>query len=1002
MLHHLYTCLTDHMLIFVMFYLIYFTNYAKVDGINCAFGFQAHSDGVRSKQCTADVRHCLITLSRDSTNEPYNPHSFDCWPWPELENKCPSVDGVCHVLHKSKDDLHETCCCYDHMCNNETLKIIPMSEDLGSGDHHKSGLDHFGLRVPDSDSNVIVASQDFPNSDVVSPQRSDSYEDPSDKRLQLDALRIFVICGILLSTICTVILLVFCLSPRYKKVRMKFFLACNHSSPSSQYFQNSLDNRVHGTLSIVDCFHCPKSSSFKSSFAGDCVVTYPVQNSEISHHSISNGDHLHPGGSCIESLSSGFVFCDISETESSNAKEITNLQLVAKLCHKEKLIGRGRFAEVWLANIPFPLFTHQLKITEDLLNYQNNNNNNHDDDDDGRKFHQSRSRNGSSIILSHNSNRNNSSWHLLCCQQDNNNNNNNRCSTTTIPNNNNLLKCFNTSNITTTTSSFNFVDSHPKISLDYLYSEKSETSIPLNKQMKNYSDVKENAHHTETTTSPLLLSTTTVSCIDLKNNSLTNSFTMNDEYLIPVAVKTFTANEYDAWKTELGIFKAIHAINNNKRLPTIISSTTTSSVASSIINTITTMTTTTTATTATTNTTATITTTTTNNNNNSSTATTDTVNTMNDVNSYSIQCIHQMLRHIGHPNIVLLLGAGSVQLCRSTITEYRLVMEFASGGSLRQLLSEGSWLSFNQILKIADDIVQGLGFLHSDLVNRQQSNGHQIIYGKCPVAHRDLKPENILIRYDGTVCLSDFGQSVCLAENPPNSATSTNSCTTSLQDVLTTTYSVSSALESMPKAGTLRYQAPEIIDGAISFTGWALLRTDIYSLGLILWELLTAVILPVDHENTVEGNYETDNIDFKLIPSPTNTSPSINSDLCLMNGLHSEFDHLDPCSPVNGNYHTPEHRKMKKRHHWLPYEKELGSLCNSSVALQQLVCQKKYRPAGHLSWFHSTLITHFYRTINECWDHDPEARLTADCILKRIRFLKGQMMNKTKKSDIQQ
>ncbi|VDP44757.1 unnamed protein product [Schistosoma curassoni] len=788
--------------------------------------------------------------------------------------------GVCHVLHKSKDDLLETCCCYDHMCNNETLTIVPMSEDLVPGDHHKSGLDHFGLRVPDNDLNVVVAPQDFPNSGVISPQRSDSYEDPSDNRLQIDALRIFVICGILLSTVCTVILLVFCLSPRYKKVRMKFFLACNHPSPSSQYFQNSLDSRVHGALSIVDCFHCPKSSSFKSSFASGCVVTYPVKKSEISRHSISNGDHLHQAGSCIESLGSGFVFCDISETE-SNVKELANLQLVAKLCHKEKLIGRGRFAEVWLANVPFSLFAHQLKITQDLLNYKNHNNEN----GSSRKFHQS-STNGS--ILGHNSNMN-SSWHLLCCQQDSR--------LTTIPNT--MLKCLNPN------TSFTFVDTHPETSLDYLYSEKSETSVSSKKETKDRTDDKENIHHAETSTSPLLLSTRTVSSIDVKN-SLINNFTTSDESPMPVAVKTFTANEYDAWKTELGIFKAIHSIN--RRLPAI------------------------------------------------------------------------------------------VQLCRSTITEYRLVMEFASGGSLRQLLSQGVWLSFTKILKISDDIVQGLGFLHSDLVNRQQSNGHQIIYGKYPVAHRDLKPENILIRFDGTVCLSDFGQSVCLAENSPNSPTSNNSCGTSLQDVLTTTYSVSSALESMPKAGTLRYQAPEIIDGAISFTGWALLRTDIYSLGLVLWELLTAALLPVDHENASEGNYETHNIDFKLNDSPENASPSIGSDLCLMNSIHPEFDYLDPHNPVNVDYRAPEHRKMRKRHHWLPYEKELGSLCNSSAALQQLVCLEKYRPAGHPSWFNSTLITHFYRTINECWDHDPEARLTADCILKRIRFLKSQM-NKTKKSD---
>lgn len=133
------------------------------------------------------------------------------------------------------------------------------------------------------------------------------------------------------------------------------------------------------------------------------------------------------------------------------------------------------------------------------------------------------------------------------------------------------------------------------------------------------------------------------------------------------------------------------------------------------------------------------------------------------------------------------------------------------------------------------------------------------------------------------------------------------------------------------------------------------MRTDIYSLGLVLWELLTAALLPVDHENASEGNYETHNIGFKLNDSPENASPSIGSDLCLMNSIHPEFDYLDPHNPVNVDYRAPEHRKMRKRHHWLPYEKELGSLCNSSAALQQLVCLEKYRPAGHPSWFNSTV-----------------------------------------------
>ncbi|VDQ13166.1 unnamed protein product, partial [Trichobilharzia regenti] len=195
------------------------------------------------------------------------------------------------------------------------------------GEFHKNGLGHFGLRVPGRDSNVVAALQDLFNSGIVSSLNSDSYEDPSKDRLLVSSLRIFVICGILLSTVCTIILIVFCLSPRYKKVRMKIFFPRNHSS-SSQYYQNGLDNRVRRPLPIIDCFHCPKSSSFKSSYAGDCVISYPVQNSEVTHHCISNsGDNPPKGCSYTESIGSEFVFCDISEHGSTTITEIANLQV---------------------------------------------------------------------------------------------------------------------------------------------------------------------------------------------------------------------------------------------------------------------------------------------------------------------------------------------------------------------------------------------------------------------------------------------------------------------------------------------------------------------------------------------------------------------------------------------------------------------------------------------------------------------------------------------------
>ncbi|VDQ16644.1 unnamed protein product [Trichobilharzia regenti] len=128
--------------------------------------------------------------------------------------------------------------------------------------------------------------------------------------------------------------------------------------------------------------------------------------------------------------------------------------------------------------------------------------------------------------------------------------------------------------------------------------------------------------HLNETTSPLLLSTTD-SSINLKRNSLINDDnSVIDEPSMPVAVKTFTSNEYESWRTELSIFKAIHAINRRFSSITPPPSTTANAIAAAA-------------------------------------STTTPTCTIGGTNSCDVNSIHQMLKHIGHPNIVLLLGAGS-------------------------------------------------------------------------------------------------------------------------------------------------------------------------------------------------------------------------------------------------------------------------------------------------------------------------------------------------------
>lgn len=145
----------------------------------------------------------------------------------------------------------------------------------------------------------------------------------------------------------------------------------------------------------------------------------------------------------------------------------------------------------------------------------------------------------------------------------------------------------------------------------------------------------------------------------------------------------------------------------------------------------------------------------------------------------------EALRRLNHPNIVKVLA---------TITEgedHYLVMEFVSGGSLRDLLQNGGPLPITQILEIALDLSDALTRAH-----------------RLKIIHRDLKPANVLLAEDGTPRLTDFGVA-------------------RISD--TTQMTATGAI-----VGTLAYLSPEAINGDPIDT-----RSDIWAFGIMLYELLT-------------------------------------------------------------------------------------------------------------------------------------------------------------------
>ena len=123
---------------------------------------------------------------------------------------------------------------------------------------------------------------------------------------------------------------------------------------------------------------------------------------------------------------------------------------------------------------------------------------------------------------------------------------------------------------------------------------------------------------------------------------------------------------------------------------------------------------------------------------------------------------------------------------------------------------------------------------------------------KPPVAHRDLSSSNVLVKADGTCALCDFGCSAilrsCSGHHSWQSHTTHKVRTTQVGPQLSIVIIIignkGSAhrwhvhLQGYRQLGTLRYMAPEILEGAVNLSRrWCLMQTDIYALGLLLWEI---------------------------------------------------------------------------------------------------------------------------------------------------------------------
>jgi serine/threonine protein kinase/beta-lactam-binding protein with PASTA domain len=141
---------------------------------------------------------------------------------------------------------------------------------------------------------------------------------------------------------------------------------------------------------------------------------------------------------------------------------------------------------------------------------------------------------------------------------------------------------------------------------------------------------------------------------------------------------------------------------------------------------------------------------------------------------------------LSHPNVVAVYDQGEDD------GNVFLAMELVNGLTLRQVMNSEGPLSPRAALDIIDPVLQALGAAH-----------------RAGLIHRDVKPENVILREDGAVKVADFGLARAIA-------------------------TTSSTAQTGLLLGTVAYLSPEQVERGVADA-----RSDVYAVGLLLFEMLT-------------------------------------------------------------------------------------------------------------------------------------------------------------------
>ncbi|WP_158864699.1 Stk1 family PASTA domain-containing Ser/Thr kinase [Leifsonia sp. AG29] len=175
---------------------------------------------------------------------------------------------------------------------------------------------------------------------------------------------------------------------------------------------------------------------------------------------------------------------------------------------------------------------------------------------------------------------------------------------------------------------------------------------------------------------------------------------------------------------------------------------------------------------------------------------------------------------LAHPNVVNVFDQG-----QDSDMAY-LVMEYLPGITLRDLLKDYGKLTPEQTIDIMEAVLSGLAAAH-----------------KAGIVHRDLKPENVLLADDGRIKIGDFGLARAASAN-----------TATGQALL----------------GTIAYLSPELVTRGVADA-----RSDIYALGIMMFEMLTGE-QPFQGEQPMQIAYQHAN---DAVPAPSSKNPAVPAEL---------------------------------------------------------------------------------------------------------------------------